>query len=215
MRTILYTAYDAKYSPLAALTLPLMAGYADGMHLDFLYSAKSMLPDSPDGIYWTKFCAASDFLRSGYDRFIWLDADILITNPNFDLAKYIGAPTGFHVPRDWGHDAERDGDVSACAVVVHQDCIPILEEILALEPESRGNEFPEQTPMRQVLKKHRGNLGPVYYNSRKPFNCVPEEVCPGKVPEPWVKGDFSCHLTMLPIDKRIELFHEIKKQAGI
>jgi len=46
---------------------------------------------------------------------------------------------------------------------------------------------------------------------RRYFNAVPDDVCPGKVPEPWQPGDFAAHLTMLPIEERIALANKILK----
>ena len=97
-----------------------------------------------------------------------------------------------------------------------------------MEPESRGKPFPEQQPMRDVIRKRIEGLaiidkkpgepewnGAINIHPPRFLNSVPNEVCPGKVVDPWRPGDFAAHLTMLPVEKRIELFHEIKKQAGI
>jgi len=43
---------------------------------------------------------------------------------------------------------------------------------------------------------------------------VPKEVDP-TVQEPWQPGDLAAHLTNLPLEKRVLLFHKIKAQAGI
>lgn len=212
MRTTLLTAYNTAYEPLAELTVPLMSAYAKKHGYEFNYVTAH---PPGDGVYWTKFIAALEHLRDTdeTDRFIWLDCDIMITNPDFSLGKYLANfGHGFHVPKDWGFDAEAPSCVSACAVIVHKDCIEMLEEILSLEPDSRGQPFPEQIPMRQVLRKHMMDGGPVYWHAAKPLNAVPNEVCPGKVVDPWKPGDFAAHLTMLPVRERIELFHEIKKQ---
>lgn len=78
--------------------------------------------------------------------------------------------------------------------------------------------------MREVIKKIilPDETGPELLTSltvarihpRRFLNAVPKEVDP-TVQEPWQPGDFAAHLTNIPLEKRIELFHEIKKQAGL
>lgn len=224
MKTILFTAYDEKYKPLADLTVPLMGAYAKRHGMDFMFNPGPLL-QTQDGIYWTKFVAALDYLQedSGYlkvyDRFIWLDSDIMITNPDWRIPD--DWKSGLHIGKDWGNDVKNDWDVSACGFVAHKDCIPFLEELMSMEPESRGNPFPEQTPLRELIKAclvcNKAKIfehpaAEIHIHPRNVFNCVPEAVAPGEVPEPWKPGDWCCHLTMFRLSRRIELFHEIKKQ---
>lgn len=224
MKSILFTAWNEKYDPLATLTVPLMGTYATHHALDFDEITEPMMP-GPDGIYWTKFVAALKYLREGYGRVIWLDVDQMITNQDiiFDLPKF-----GFHVSSDWGFDVKEPSHFSVCGFVAHRDSIYLFEEALALEPESRGKPFPEQEPMRQIVRARTKDLqmyelkpqeqtwnAGINIHQPRFLNAVPNEVCPGKVVDPWKPGDFAAHLTMLDVPKRIELFHEIKKQAGI
>jgi len=89
----------------------------------------------------------------------------------------------------------------------------MFEEVLAMEPDWRDKPFQEQGPWQEWVKnKPEGlfiNIWP-----RRMFNAVPDAVCPGQVPEPWQPGDWCAHLTMVGIQRRIEIFHEIKKLIG-
>jgi hypothetical protein len=224
MRTLLFTAFDKKYEPLANLTVELMAQYADRHGLDFVCCANPELC-SPDGIYWLKFHLAPEYLQT-YDRIIWLDADQMITNP---VHQFLAVPPyGFHVPKDWGFDAIEPWHFSVCGFVAHQDCIPLFEEVLTMEEGARGKEFPEQTPMREVARRHMGygdqteaelltsvsvGVSPIRVHRPRFLNAVPNEVCPGKVVEPWRPGDFAAHLTMRSIKERVALAHEILQRT--
>lgn len=223
MRQILFTAWDEKYDPLATLTVPLMGTYATKHNLDFDEITTPLL-DVPNGIYWSGVASGLALLRNGYERVIYLDVDQMITNPDFvfDLPHF-----GFHVSKDWGADAVEPWHFSMCGFVAHRDCIPTFEECLSMEPEWRDKPFPEQGPMREVIRKRTEGMplkdidpdeqkwnAAVNVHPRRFLNAVPKEVDP-TVQEPWQPGDFAAHLTNLPLDKRIELFHEIKKQAGI
>jgi|GEM_PF-1628168 hypothetical protein len=222
MRTLLFTGYNQAYAPLAELTTPLMQAYANKHGFEFMWYPDSFLK-IPNSIYWVGVAGALHGLKE-CDRVIYLDVDQMITNPEFE----VGLPGfGFHVSQDWGADAVEPWHFSMCGFVAHRDCVPLFEECLAMEPEWRDKPFAEQGPMRDVIRRKTEGLKLVdrkpgepdgafiNIHPRRKFNAVPDEVCPGQVPEPWAAGDFACHLTMLPIEKRIELFHEIKKQAGI
>lgn len=219
MKTILFTGYDAGYTPLAELTFPLMAEWADRRGYDWC-----AFTDPPTGlnIYWTGVARGLELLRGGlepggYDRVIYLDADQMITNMDEHFDGLI--PTGFHASKDWGKDAKEQWHFSMCGFVAHKDCIPLFHRVLSMEPDYRDKPFQEQAPMQAAFQeilalKYYGSgsvaMPPITVHPRPIFNCVPDEVCPGNVPEPWQPGNFAAHLTMLPIDQRIALFHKIK-----
>lgn len=226
MRTLLYTCYNEAYKELADITIPRMRNYAKRHDMMFLFDTGPLLNSiSPtEGIYWLKFEVAIAELGTGdYDRVIWLDVDQLITNLDFVLPE---TTHGFHVPKDWGHDAVEPWHFSVCGFIAHRDSVPLFERAIAMEPEWRGKPFPEQGPMREVVRhlvETQPNVeaiaygldgklavcGNVHFMDRRPFNCVPEEVCPGKVPEPWQPGDFAAHITMLPIEERVKLAEKL------
>lgn len=223
MKTILFTGWDAKYDPLATLTVPRMGTYATERGFDFDEVTEPLL-NVPNGIYWTGVAGGLKYLREGYERVIYLDVDQMITNPAFwPTIPYFG----FHASKDWGADATELWHFSACGFIAHRDSIPLFEECLAMEPAWRDKPFPEQGPMREVLRKRLERMefypikpedqkwnAAVNVHPRRFLNAVPKEVDP-TVQEPWQPGDFAAHLTNLPLDKRIELFHEIKKQAEV
>lgn len=231
MRTCLFTGFNAAYAPLADLTVPLMRDYASRHDYGFdCYQTYSLpvnyLPlDIPNRIYWTGVAGALAKLGSGdYNRVIYLDVDQVITNPDIPLDV---PRIGFHISRDWGADATEPWHVSMCGFMAHRDAVPIFRECLSMEPEWRDKPFPEQGPMRELIRRKPGSLltvgksaednveGALFnIHPRRFLNAVPKEVHES-VQEPWRPGDFAAHLTNLPLDKRIELFHEIKKQAGI
>lgn len=220
MKTCLYTGYDEAYEDLARLTVPRMRRYAErhGLHFEvFNFTEKPMPP--PLNVYWTGVYRGLDMLAmERFDRAIYLDVDQMVTNEDFDIQQtLINFQHGFHAPRDWGNDAQTD-DLSACCLVLHHDSICVLDRMLGLEPEFRDKPFPEQAPMRQIYRNNCSEeVAPMYVWNRKPFNCVPEKVSPGNVPEPWQPGDWCAHLTMLDLTDRIKLFHEIangKIRAG-
>lgn len=216
MKTLLYTGHDAAYKPLADITVPRMAAYAEKHRIDFKCYTEPLV-DVPNGIYWTGVAGGLNAFNEGYERAIYLDVDQLITNPRKAIFKFKGA---VNCPRDWGYDATLDTDISACCIVSHKDAKAVLEETLAMEPKWRDKPFPEQGPLRVVMKKYwespHDPFGPsAFVWGRKPMNSVPDAVCPGNVPEPWKPGDVMAHITMLPLEQRVDLAKKLIKEHGL
>ena len=212
MRTALITGYNATYTPLASLTVPLMYQYAERHGFDVRIYTSPIISDIPYAIYWTGVCGALEAFGSGYDRVIYLDADQMITNP--DIVPEV-AQAGVAISKDWGADAVEPWHFSMCGWIAHKNSAILFRKALQLEPDFREKPFPEQAPMQHLYQTIPWVPPMVQVHPRRMFNAVPNEVSPGNVCEPWERGDFCAHLTMLGLRERILLFHEIKKQAGI
>jgi len=203
-RVLLYTGHDAAYAPLAAITVPRMAEYAERHGMDFTCYTEPLI-DVPNGIYWTGVCGALKAFKDGYDRAIYLDVDQLVTNMDYKIKVN---NFGFHASKDWGEDAVEPWHFSMCGFVAYRkDMAPLFEYVLDLEPKWRDKPFPEQGPMQDYISRDASDLFQLH--PRKVFNCVPDQVCPGKVPEPWKPGDFAAHITMCELPRRIEIANEI------
>lgn len=217
MRGILYTGYDAPYAELAAITVPRMAEWAKRRDMDFVFWEDT--PPVGLNIYWTGVAQGLGLLRENYDFVMYLDADQLITN--YDVEFKDDLTRGFHASKDWGEDTIEPWQFSACGFIAGHSCIPLFERVLELEPEFRDKPFQEQAPLQAVVKamlegvplveKRPGDpqRGFINIHPRRVFNAVPDTVCPGKVPEPWNISCFSAHLTMAPMERRIEIAKEI------
>lgn len=215
MKALLYTGYDAPYEKLARITLPRMVEYGARNDFDFHCYTEPLI-DVPNGIYWTGICGALKAFEAGYDRAIYLDVDQLVTNMDFELPDW---KFGFHASRDWGADAVEPWHFSMCGFIAHKDCAPMFSDVLSDEPAWRERSFPEQGPMQEAMRnvisaiqtvntlgKHNYKLDGLFnVHPRKVFNNVPDQVCPGKVPEPWQPGDWCAHLTMISVSDRVEL----------
>jgi len=217
MRTALITGYDAAYKPLAALTVPLMYRYCEHHQFDCRVYTSPII-DVPNGIYWTGVCGALEAFRDNYERVIYVDCDQLFTNLDYQIPKQWDF--GFHVSKDWGQDAVEPWHFSMCGFVAHRDTIPLFEHALELEPEWRDKPFPEQGTVQAIVKKMMGDLphmrpnvegyaGLINVHPRKVFNCVPDQISPGNVPEPWDKSCWCAHLTMVTIENRIKIGKEL------
>jgi len=217
MKTVLFTGWDAPYKALADITVKRMRAYAVNHGIEL--QPFSLAPPGLN-IYWTGVARGLELLRGGYDRVMYLDVDQLITN--MDRPPTCSSEYGFWCSKDWGEDATEPWHFSACGWIAHGDCIPMFEDVLAMEPEWRDKPFQEQGPWREwmhgrlkymvMVDDHRSlRTGFINVLPRRIFNAVPDDVCPGKVPEPWQPGDFAAHLTMLPIDERVKLAQKFLK----
>lgn len=202
--TALLTAYDSTMAPIGDLTSPVMLNYANRHGFKFI-CARNM----QDGIapYWQKIWEIRDLLHS-CDRVIWMDADILITNPEFVPPWF----TGFQASFDWGIDAVDESMFSACCFVIGSDMRQFIEVVAESYETFKDRPFPEQAAMRHQYVNGDSFKYRMRTHTRRTFNAVPKEICED-APEPWEKGDFCCHLTHVTPERRAELFHEIRRQA--
>lgn len=220
MKTLLYTGFDGKYEELAAITIPRMAKYANRWGFDFQFR-KDDNPD-PDHIYWTGLrTAVKAFRDEGFDRVIYLDTDQLVTNFEFEIPDF---KYGFNASKDWGNDAVEPWHFSMCGFVAFPSALPMMQRVLSTESEWAGKPFQEQAAVQEYCRGLIGdapmretnpeNPMPALFNihPRKVFNCVPDQVCPGAVPEPWAPGDWCAHLTMVDLPRRIQIAKEILGQ---
>lgn len=206
MTTALLTAYNSKMAPIGDLTSPLMKSYAERHGFEFFCSR--VIPEGQH--YWQKIWWTKSLLGGGIiDRVFWLDADQVITNPEWTPPWF----SGFQASYDWGADAVDESCFSACAFVIGKDMLPFIEDVANLYHKFHDKDFPEQAAMRQCYLSGGEYKWRMRTHHRRLFNAVPKEVDPA-VTEPWQKGDFAAHLTNLSVEKRVELFHEILSQLS-
>lgn len=203
-RTLLFTAFDSAMAPIGDLTSPLMLEYANRHGMDFrCLRTNGSIPDS----YWVKIFEVARLLPH-YDRMIWLDADIVITNPEFAPPWF----TGFQASFDWGVDALDESQFSACCFVIGRDMQALIEDVTHSFSNFKDRDFPEQSALRHFYRNGGDYRFRMRTHSRRTFNAVPREISE-EAPEPWEKGDWCAHLTHVSVEKRAELFHEIRRQA--
>lgn len=203
---LLLTGYDAAMAPIGDLTSPLMLTYASKHGMDFL-CVRNYPKDVP--AYWGKVTAILNAFKNGYDSVMWLDADQVITNSDF----YFHSQSGFHASLDWGVDAVDDSFFSMCGFVIHQDAKFLLEWVYDNWLQYIDWDFPEQAPMRHLHRESKRARNMMGICTRRVFNAVPMEIGEGVI-DPWRAGDFCCHLTHVPVERRVELFYEIKNQIS-
>lgn len=207
MKTLVLTAFDNAMAPIGELTAPLMMAYANRHGYDFHCTRHFEVGCQS---YWQKvwdihaFTSLSNPVRHHYDRILWLDSDQMICNPDWTPPW----TEGFHASLDWGTDAVSDDHFSACGFVVCRDAFGIFSSVAQLHYLFREREFPEQMALRSMRESH-GDM--MHTHPRRVFNAVPKEISE-EAPEPWELGDFCCHLTHVPCERRVEVFHLIQEQ---
>lgn len=200
MKELVLTTFNDKMKPIGDLTSPLILSYASKHGMDF--KCVRIYPENEPPYIHTLII--KDALESGYDRIIFIEADIIITNPEY-VPPWV---SGFHVSRDWGLDATESNSFSLCCFAASQNSKSIFDEAVKNRHEDLYGSFPEQDTMRKL---YYTNQHLITVHPRRVFNSVPRQVHP-TVQEPWKKGDWICHLTMLPIQDRVKLFHQIVKE---
>lgn len=210
MRPLLLTGYDDAMACIGDLTAPLMERYAYRHDLDFHCVREYESYTHPA---WQKLELVAAALKWGSPYVIWLDADMVITNPA-SVPPPQPTPKALGLSRDWGEDATGSGDFSTGAFVAGEGALPILEEAMT---RTRWQNAPlwDQSALREVWADCPWARERVQVLPRCIMNPVPDSVCPGKVVTPWRPGDWLCHLTMVPFPRRVELFYEIARQIAV
>jgi hypothetical protein len=208
MKRLLLCGYDDAMKELGDLTAPLMQAYASRHGYDFKCSriySKDVMP------YWQKLYKVRDELDR-YDEVHWMDSDIVITDPSRTFHPDSNIADIF-LSRDWGIDAIEMTDISSCHFLIMGTASGrrLIDYAINLE-----NNWPKEKLYDQdALRKSIVDTNTIFLPyARRIFNAVPIEVHES-APEPWEPGDWTAHLTMLPMEKRIALFHKIREQTKI
>lgn len=197
MTTLLLTGYNDQFAPLGDLTAPRMLAYAGKHGYDFKCFRH---PGSGIASSWHKVQATLDGLLH-YERVLWVDADMLITNDEI-THDY---DWGFHASMDWGKDATHPQHFSTGAYVICGEAANIFEDVVALKDELLEQGIWEQQPIRDTF--HWASSG-MKIHDRREFNAVHPAIHPDIV-DPWQPGDWACHFTMVPLEVRVRLCKEM------
>lgn len=202
-KTLVLTAYDDAFAPLGDITSPIMDRYATQHRFD--YRLRRSRPYDVPPLWW-KLMLVREALQE-WDRVMWLDADMLITNPDFTPDNLT---TGLYFSRDWGADAVDESHFSCGAYVANRDALDVFDWAEHFAHRYRTSPFGDQDAMRYLFTtplRSSFNILP-----RRALNAVPIEVHPSVV-EPWQPGDFLAHITMIGLVERVKLAHKLMEQT--
>lgn len=203
-QTLVLTAYDDAFAPLGDITTPLIDRYATKHRYD--YRLRRTKPYGMPPLWW-KLVLVREALRE-YERVFWLDADMLITNPDFSPDNLTA---GISLSRDWGADAVNESHFSCGAYLACHDALDVFDWAEHYASRFRTSLFGDQDALRYLfetpLRRHFQIL------PRRALNAVPQEIHPSVV-EPWQPGDFAAHLTMIPLAERVTLAHKLLEQTS-
>lgn len=204
MKTLVLTGYDDAFKELGEITTPGKEEYAR-RHGFFFYCMKSYpLKGHPS---WWKMHHIPNLFHC-YDRVIWMDADIVVTNPEVVPP----GESGYHVSRDWGQDSKEWYKLNNGCFCCFPDSVPIFRWVLD-NREKYSQEFHEQNHLREYARHEDGGDGcQISVHPPRVFNSVPVEIHPSVV-DPWRPGDWCAHLTMVALPERVRLAKEFIGRA--
>ncbi len=153
---------------------------------------------------WQKLRIVSDALTE-YERVVWLDADVVITNPMIS-ADDLGVPGApLTVSRDVFR-AAREPDVPhyfsmGNFVMIQGDAATDLLRRASEKIQYENKPYWDQTAMWDVSREI--GISHIAIRPRRVLNSVPME-CHSDAAEPWQPGDFLAHFTGLSNDQRLQ-----------
>jgi hypothetical protein len=201
MSLLVLTGYDDAMREIGDLTTPGKLAYALRHGYEFRCVRRYEPGTHPS---WQKLALIHEAMQPGPyrpDAILWLDADTVVTNPDFDALQFLHerTPLGarFVVSLDWSYGSPW------CAgnmlIRTHHPLPLVLGNILLMDADRWGN-----TPLwdQSALQ---ARLAPEYLHllPRRVLNAVPR-LCRDAAPEPWEPGDFLCHCTCDDPGRRLE-----------
>ena len=203
---ILLTGYDDAMAYIGHLTSPLMLAYASRYGMDFKCTRNYEKDSHPS---WQKVNQILLALSHGYTAVLWLDADTVITN--FALAPWKKCASGMHVSQDWGSNAGETHHFSLGNLVAHHDTIPLWEEVLKRTKKWANAPLWEQSCLQELYIEQDWVREKITVLPRRCYNAVPRISSTATViaKEPWLRGDWLCHLTNLYPQQRIKAFYDL------
>lgn len=199
---LVLTGYDDKMASIGDLTVRGKKKYAERWGFDFKCH-RDYSPDTHPA--WQKLGIVRSALLS-HKLVLWLDADILVTNPDVDFVQEIAKEhMGFTFSYDWEFT---DPDLfTSCAFTV-MSCprsFRFLDEAMKQTRFSVVTSCTwDQEAMRTVNRMGGEWAETVRVLPHRELASVPTEV--QRSVSPWQPGDFLCHLGGIPNEWRVVLF---------
>ena len=210
MKTLFLTGYDKAFAELGDITSRPMFRYSRRHGFDFFRMTSGAKGEHPS---WWKITKIAKEGFKNYERIIWMDADMVITNPSIVPPGI----EGYHCSRDWGKDSLEPWKLNNCCWASFPDSLPLFKWLID-NRENWSQEFHEQNHMRaaarmaDMIQKGMDDFKITVHPPRV-FNAVPIEIHESAV-EPWQPGDWAAHLTMVDIDERVRLAKEFIKMTA-
>ena len=203
MKILVLTGADAAMARVADLTSANHRAYATRHGYDFERVTEYPTDCHPS---WHKLALIKARLPH-YEGILWLDADSVITNPAIRVQSLARGP-GLTVSRDWTHPNPED-EVKHFSLgnFIFTNCPGSFEvlEKASLRTEWMNQPLWEQQAIQEEYRANPDIRQHIHICPRRTLNAVP--ALPETTgPEPWEPGDFLCHLTFQPNEKRVELF---------
>lgn len=197
MKIGVFTNYDEVFKPVADITVPRMESYCKKHGYTFCADTQKL---TPFRVVWEKFRVLKEVVPH-YDWSLYLDTDVLITNPEIKLEKHLDDSSEVIVAMDMN-----GLNCGAMFFKRTPGVIKLIEDTLrkATYPEitSEQHGFIETLADAALSVKYR--LAP-----QRHFNSYPYELynLPATTIGNWEPGDFAMHLPGMTVAQRVEIFN--------
>jgi len=202
---LVLTGYDDNGAKIGDLTSELMAKYATRWGFSYKCNRKYDPDTHPS---WQKLGIVRRELLN-HDLVLWMDMDVVVTNPRIDFREIAENFEGLTFSYDW---EVRDPSLFTAGVFIVKHCprsFRFLDEAMTKTSyahwETHGTT--DQGAMREVYASSCEWRDCVRVLPHIFLAPVPVEAQP-KAVSPWHSGNFLCHLTGIDNDRRVDLFHK-------
>jgi glycosyl transferase family (putative galactosyltransferase) len=200
MKITLVSSWDDGHAEIAALAMPNRQAYCDRWGYELMTRTASR----QEG-HWQKIPTIQKALQAGAEWSVWMDSDLIITNPDIGLETVIHSSSGLP-SLILSHDMNGINN----GVLFFRNC-PWTDRFLKLWSAARPfyaqYPNPEQSALAHILyrePKEQWDCRPQHQ-----FNSYRYELSGRQFPEgQWLPGDFILHFAGLPYQMRLTVMRE-------
>lgn len=207
--TLVISSHPPRWAELAKYTCTSQKRWCERQGYDYHVDVSDVQDRTHEG-KWVPiagFIKIDLFLRffDDYERIIWLDADLLVTNVELPPPAHYGIHE-INLPYDYnGHNATVIDVLTTAEMRAFLWAVNNTGRRFFLDhpwKEMEAMRYFLQTPPHQFSVDYVSakRLCALLTNEYEPY--VPHEV---SAPYQWEPGDFALHLSALPLDRRVEL----------
>jgi hypothetical protein len=198
-RHLVLTGYDDNMRAVGSWSSTCLCSYAIRHGYSFEVVRTFLSGSHPS---WQKLRIIEERLAR-HDAILWVDADVVVTNPAIDWTKIPETKDGLWLSRDW--DAVDRPDYFSAGVMIVFSCSESLDILKSAQEMTQWANTPlwDQCALQGVFNSDEKLRSHIHVLPRRMLNSVPAMIQKGAA-EPWEKGDFLCHLTGIGNDQRME-----------